>query len=143
MLRILLLALVLVLTGCATQNIAGTASYTLVPDSQIVTRLIEPLAHEPYATIIVKRDAGMFGSGLSSTLILDTKHVAKIDRGQYLEFRVTPGEHIFGVALSTLFNSTATKYEHEIAIDCKAGQIYYVRLYPQAGNGMAIGRSSQ
>ena len=136
-------ALALMLAGCATQNAAGISSYHVVSADRLTGAIGEPPASEPAGTIIVKRDPGMLGAALSSILLLNGKPVALIKPGEYLQFRTLPGEHIFGVSWSDNLGSVATSSTRELAVDVRAGQTYYLRLFPQSGNGVAIERSSQ
>lgn len=135
-------ALVLVLSGCATQNVAGTGSYQSVPDDRVVGTLLQPSAGEPSGVVIVKRDPGMVGAALSSVLLVDGKPVARIKPGEFFQFRSQLGERLFGVSWSDNLGAVATSSTREIAVDIKPGQTYYLRMLPQAGSGVVIERAS-
>lgn len=133
----------LTLAGCATQNISGAASYRSVPEQQIINAVPQPSPHDAHATVVVKRDHGLFGSALSSVLLLNGKPVVKVKPGEFTQIRVTPAEHIFGVSWSDNLGAAATESTRELAVDCKPGQTYYIRMFPQSGSGIAIERASQ
>jgi len=129
--------------GCATQNIAGTQAYRRVPPTQI-TGALPPVAQGDQAgTVVVKRDPGFMGKGLSSILLIDGKPVAKIRPGEYLEFRVPAREVLVGVSWSDDLGSLKTASTREVALEIQEGRTYYVRMFPLVGNGIAIERTSQ
>ena len=129
--------------GCATQNISGTASYEAVPSSQIIVSVQATDKLEDTALLIVKRDKGFTGSALSSVFTIAGKRIALIKPGQYFELPLRSGEYVFGVAWSDDLGLLETGNTREVSVDCKAGKTYYLRMFPQAGNGIAIERSSQ
>lgn len=131
------------LLGCATQNLPGIESYVAVPSSQILGSVQTTDKSEDTALAIVKRDQGFTGSALSSFLTIDGKRIALIKPGQYFELTLRPGEYVFGVAWSDDLGPLETGATREVSIDCKAGKIYYLRMFPQAGSGIVIERSSQ
>lgn len=135
--------LLLALAGCATQNVAGTSSYQVVSAERITAAISEPPPGEPSGTVVIKRDAGMMGAALSSILLVNGKPVARVKPGEYLQFRASPGEHLFGVAWSDNLGAAATSSTREVAVEIRAGQTYYFRMFPQAGSGIVIERSSQ
>lgn len=143
--KALLLAsgLALALSGCVTQNIAGTSSYQPVSTSRIIGFIPEPASNDHAGIIIVKRDPGKLGSAIESTLLIDGQPVARIEPGEYLQFRSHLGEHIFGVSWSDNLGPAATSSTRELAVDVKPGQTYYLRMFPQAGAGIVIERTSQ
>jgi hypothetical protein len=122
----------------------GTTPYVLVPQSQFVGSYPSDgeAAHDN-ATIIVKRDPGFFGSALSSVLLLDGRRVATIKPGQFLRLSLKPAEYLFGVAWSDDMGALETSTTREIAVDCRAGNTYYIRMFPQPMSGIVIERSSQ
>ncbi len=133
----------LVLAGCATQNVAGVSSYQLVSAERVTGAIAEPPLGEPAGTVVIKRDPGMFGGALSSILLVNGVPVARLKPGEYLQFRATPGEHLFGVSWSDNLGAAATSSTRELAVEILAGQTYYLRMFPQAGSGVVIERSSQ
>lgn len=141
--QIFALGLTFVFAGCATQNLAGTSSYQAVPTERNSSVFVEPEPGRPAGTIIVKRDLGMFGAGLSSILLVGGKPVVQLKPGEYFQFRVVAGEQLLGVAWSDNFGAVETSSTREIAVDVHPGQTYYFRMLPQAGNGIVIERSSQ
>ena len=137
-------ALAFLVAACATKNLPGTTGYVAIPQSQLFgARPSDGEAARDNATIVVKRDPGFTGSALSSILLLDGKRVASIKPGQYLELSLKPGEYLVGVAWSDGMGALETSATREIAIDCKAGKTYYIRMFPQAMSGIVIERSSQ
>lgn len=133
----------LFLASCATQNVPGTASYRSVPDQQIINHVAQPSPEEAHAIVVAKRDPGMVGVALSSVFLVNGKPVARVKPGEFTTFRIAPGEHIFGVSWSDNLGTVATESIRELAVDCKPGQTYYLRMFPQAGSGIAIERASQ
>ena len=140
---IISIALACALAGCATQNVAGTASYQLVPQDRVIGTIAQPSENEPFGTVVVKRDPGLFGAALSSVLLLDGKPAARIKPGEFIEFRSQPGEHILGVSWSDNLGAAATSSTRELAVEIRPGQTYYFRVFPQAGSGVVIERASQ
>ncbi len=130
------------LFGCAasTQNAPGTFSHVAIPPSQIV-RPVESLAGEK-ATIIVKRDPGAGGSALGATLTIDGQNVASLKAGQYYQFSIRPGEHLFGVRPTAGLGTVLADVHREVAVQATAGRTYILRLYAERGSGMHIQRSS-
>ena len=135
--------LLLVLAGCATQNVAGISSYQLVSAERVTGLIASAPLGEPAGTVVIKRDPGMFGAALSSILLVNGKPVARLKPGEYLLFQATPGEHLFGVSWSDNLGAAATSSTRELAVEIRAGQTYYLRMFPQAGSGVVIERSSQ
>ena len=136
--------LVVALSACATRNMPGTIDYIPVPESQF----IEPrfAAHEisqDKANVIVKRDAGFMGSAISSVLLLDGKRIARIKPGQYIKLSLLSGEHLFGVEWTDKMGALETRSTRELAVDCRPGKTYYMRMFPQPMSGIAIERSSE
>jgi hypothetical protein len=130
------------MAACATKNLPGTTGYIAIPQSQLFgARPSDGEAARDNAKIVVKRDLGFTGSALSSVLLLDGKRVAIIKPGQYLELSLKPA--LFGVAWSDGMGALETSATREVAIDCKAGKTYYIRMFPQAMSGIIIERSSQ
>ena len=138
------MSLVFIVAECATKNLTGTTGYVAIPQSQLFgARPSDGEAARDNATIIVKKDPGFTGSALSSILLLDGKRLAIIKPGQYLELSLKPAEYVFGVAWSDGMGALETGTTREIAVDCKAGKTYYIRMFPQAMSGIVIERSSQ
>ena len=135
--------LLLLLAGCATQNVAGISSYQLVSAERVTGAIVEPPIGEPAGTIVIKRDPGILGAALSSTLLVNGKPVARVKPGEYLQFRAALGEHLFGVSWSDNLGAAATSSTRELAVEVRAGQTYYLRMFPQPGSGVVIERSSQ
>lgn len=129
--------------GCATQNIPGVARYEAVPSAQILGFVQAAGKSEETALLIVKRDKGLAGSALSSVFTIAGKQIALIKPGQYFEMPLRSGEYVFGVAWSDDLGPIGTGAMREVSIDCKAGKTYYLRMFPQAGSGIVIERSSQ
>ena len=135
-------ALLLVVAGCATQNVPDISSYQLA-SGHTIDPMVETPIGKPAGTIVVKRDPGLMGAGLSSILLVDGKPMVRLKPGEYIEFRAAPGEHNFGVSWSDNLGPAATSSTRELAVDVRAGQTYYLRLFPQPGIGIAIERSSR
>ncbi len=141
---LLLLLVALLVQGCATQNTPGTADYALISNSQVIGELPSVKSSpENIATIIVKRDRGFSGAALSSVLTIDGRRIAKIKPAQYLELYLPEREYLFGVDWSDGMGPVATSTTRELAVDCRAGRTYYLRMFPQIGNGIIIERTSQ
>ncbi len=141
--KILLTVTVILVSGCATQNVAGISTYKAVPEARIFTKNTVQGPNGMTGTVIVKRDHGMLGAALSSTLLIDGQPTAKIKAGEFLQFPVSGDEHIFGVAWSDNLGPLATSSTREVAITIQAGKVYYLRMFPQLSNGIAIERVSQ
>ena len=56
--------------------------------------------------------------------------------------QVDPGEYIFGVNWSDDLEPLETRSSREVAVNCTSGNTYYIRIFSQIGNGLAIERSS-
>ena len=129
-------------SGCAasTQNSPGTSSHVAISPTQIIH---PPLTSGPgQATIIVKRDPGFFGSGLDATLTVDGTDTARLKAGQYYQFRIAPGEHLFGVRPTEGLGKLLADVHREVAVTAVAGRTYVLRLLAERGSGMHIQRSS-
>lgn len=131
------------LCGCATTNIPGTAAYERVPESQFIASPQPGSGSEENATVYVKRDPGFTGSALSSVLLLNGKPIVKIKPGQFVQLSLAPTEYLFGVTWSDNLGALETSNTREIPINCKSGQTYYVRMFPQPMVGLVIERTSQ
>ena len=136
-------AAAMLLFGCATQNIAGTDAYASVPSSRIVGTLPTIPVGSLEGIIVVKRDPGLMGTAISSILLINGEPVAKLKPGEYIQLRMPAGEALFGVSWSDNLGALKTASTREVAIDVKAGQTYYVRMFPLVENGIAIERVSR
>jgi hypothetical protein len=136
-------AIPLLFCGCAasTQNVAGTSSHVAIPSSQVVGK--PPVSESgERATVIVKRDPGLYGSALDATLTIDGRDIAHVKAGQYYRFAIGPGEHLFGVHPTGGLGKLLADVHREVAVQVVAGQTYVLRLSAERGSGMHIQRSS-
>ncbi|EAX8475141.1 hypothetical protein CQK57_03325 [Salmonella enterica] len=90
---ILVCAVGLVLTGCATKPVSNEDAKP-VPLKQVIdASLLDK--KEGTGQVIIKRDSGIFGSACLSRVYVDGKEVADIDPSQKLTIYPTIGDHIF------------------------------------------------
>jgi hypothetical protein len=124
----LAIALVLLLSGCATE-----------PPKNPVP--VQALAYQnrpsgEYATVTVVRDSGYMGSYCYVNFYIDGQIVAKLDTSQSITIYVPAGEHIFGggpissVACPLIGNS-----DREITVSLKGGEMKKYRLAFAGGSG--------
>lgn len=132
------------LCGCAasTQNSPGTVAHSAITSRQIIGALPQPYAVGQQATIIVKRDAGVYGSGLGATFTVNGRDIAYFKPGQFYQFNVAPGEYLFGVRQTGGLGKLLADVDREIAVQALSGRTYILRLYIERGSGMHIQRSS-
>lgn len=116
-----ILAVTLVLTGCATTP-TPIADARPTPQERIYYRAPEG---KSLATAIFIRDAGFAGSGVYQHLTINDERAATIDVGEKATLQLLAGEYVFAVAPTELFGTSAP-----FAIDQKleADKTYYYRI---------------
>ncbi len=122
MLRICILALFVLLSGCAT---GGGREYR--PGN---------IASAGNATVYVYRRWAFPASGYTALLTLDDQPAKSLKNASYIVFQVAPGRHALRTVKQGL-RDWGGKVQ-ELRFDTAAGQIYFVK-YNVSGSGMVTG----
>jgi len=89
-----LLAVTLLLCGCATAPISTSKAHAVPPERVLSSAY---LTQRPgTCLVIVKRDTGILGSPCSSRVFVDSHPVAELATGEKVSLYLIPGEHIIG-----------------------------------------------
>ena len=114
--KFIALALVALVTGCASVPRADLASETLAKE-------FRPPADK--ANIYVARPAKVWGAAIMFQVILDQRNEGGIGPNNFLLLSTTPGEHTV-----TIFSA---EQQASVAVNCEAGQNYFVRVGVRPG----------
>lgn len=91
--RVSLIAIVLVVAGCATRPVSNSEA-SHVPSSRIIdSKFLQPAADSGVVT--VKRDSGFGGSVCSSRVFVNAKPVADLQKSEKVVVYLPAGEYIF------------------------------------------------
>ena len=117
----------LILTGCAT---GGHVKHPpqLINDSE-------------YSDVIIKRDNAFLGGGISFTFTINGEDIYVFRNSDKYEFKLTPGEYIFGVKSSGGWQVYGNF--NEITVNLERNKVYIYRLVPDMSSGARIQRSSK
>lgn len=92
MMKSLLILLVLVLTGCATQPIP-TSQALVVPQERLLdSRYSQP--GEGKGAVVVKRDSGFMGSACFARIFIDAMPMADLDKAEKVIFYLAQGDFV-------------------------------------------------
>lgn len=91
--KLIPLALVLAVTGCATQPVSNTDAKP-VPEKRILNKEIIKQA-DGTGKVILKRDTGYMGSACNIRVYADGKEIADLSAGEIISIYPLVGEHIF------------------------------------------------
>lgn len=137
MLKWMVMALAMVLAGCATTQVQPGVATTVPADRVLVS------ARTGEAEIVVVRDAGFLGGGCFHALTVNRQLVARIDTGETLRLRVPAGELLLtvgadpeGRALCGLQRDYRVQREFSI----RPGEVKHYRLVVGPG-GLDVMRS--
>jgi hypothetical protein len=134
-LRILLIASVIIFSGCTTTAITSKEG--------ILTNNIfyNSKKQEGYSTVVFTRDRGFMGSAMTAYLYLKDSNyeqipIANLDQGEKVEIYIPAGEYIFKVEINPL----AGQVQFETSQKIEENKIYYYRVVPMMGTGFQIQR---
>lgn len=109
------------LLGCATTP-PSASQLKPVPADQI--RQHKPVSHPNPATVRVVRDVGFSGAVFKRKLLVNGVEVAKLNPGEFFEFKVDPGEY----ALATLPDEPFGAFlPSTLMVTWRAGALYVYR----------------
>jgi len=134
--KVILAALVLALSGCATTHVPIDKAKPVPAD-----RLL--LAQDPLAiggTLQVTRDAGYMGGGCFIGFYLDGKLAATFDPGEAATFSVPEGQHIVGIGNHGGKGLCAvdTGYRRETSTLVRPGEVKKFRISVRPGDGPVL-----
>jgi hypothetical protein len=84
-------------SACATEVVTTAQAKPVPPERVLLKDATTPFAGA--GGIVVKRDAGFYGSGCSHHVLLDGRRVAVLEQGEKVTLYVTEGEHVVGAVL--------------------------------------------
>jgi hypothetical protein len=138
--RILTLLLFLVLASCASQQTTDLSGYELIHTDSYEKQIPEIGSTNPASTIVVRRDSGITGSALRAVLCLNGDRIVNLRPGQYVNFRVKPGEH----QLTLNSNGFALlPVETKALVNLSNGQTKFYRVKVVWGGGMQLVEMAQ
>lgn len=114
--RIAILCALLLLAGCATEPISTRDAHPVPRERVLAADMTKP--QEGMGSLIVKRDAGLFGSACTHRLFINGTPFADIDTEEKVQIYLAPGEHILG----SKPNGICGGGNVETAVNLKAGQ---------------------
>jgi hypothetical protein len=137
---LLLIALFLLLSGCATTP-TPTSEAKPVPLARLFESQYFHRRDPQDIEVIVKRDQGFSGSGTGIVLHLDGKPVANLASGEIVRLYLPTGRYLLGV-IPTINLGSHSLQETEAVVTPDSSQIY--RIHTSSGGDMAfhISRSS-
>lgn len=110
------------LNACATSPVTLNEAKQ-VPTNQIYKEFETPRNEKAEVTFV--RDIGLTGSAIAIHLYIDAEKVASLYQGEKVSFVLEPGEHIFGVIPTNVFNTHALS---TIDQDLKPNRKYVYRI---------------
>lgn len=136
-----LVALVVLLTGCATSTTPVPISKSIhVKNSYIYNTALFEKSKERSEKVVIVRDDGFMGSALTLPLYINGVRVADIDPKERIEIYLAPKKYMFRISLeSSILNESDG--ESEIEISNILPNNFRLRLI--YGDGPRIERSSQ
>lgn len=123
---VLLCSLTSILFGCAHGLIQSPPSLKSLGD---------------YADIVVCRDSAFIGSAIGFTFTINGEEIYEFGNGDSYQFKLDPGEYLFGVKSSGGWQIAGNFNEIEVIL--KANKKYIYRLIPDMGSGSRIQPSSK
>lgn len=121
--KITLTAMTLLLAACATSP-TPIINAKQVPPERILYRA--EASGKDAAKAVFIRDTGLLGAGLSQRLFINDEVAALLDVGEKVEFKLEPGEYIFGVRKEMdVFNQYN---DNSIDQTLAPGRTYYYRI---------------
>lgn len=80
--------------------------------------------------VYVYRERRFYGSGLEPSVYCDGAQVARMDNGRFFVMQIPPGKHVI----------RSSDKKHEVSLDFKTGQTYYIRIDLHTGTWRGNGR---
>lgn len=81
--------------------------------------------------VILFRPKRFFGSALTPSILVDGTHLARLDNGRYVAFRMKAGKSIFRSSMKT---------HADLEVELKPGTTHYFEMVILAGNWRGGGR---
>lgn len=127
------LASVLLLGACAATHPPSADELHPAPAQQVESMPVAKSATP--ATVRVARDVGYIGSAVFMHVSLDGKKIAALNPGEFIEFRVDPGEYLLSAIPTNIFNE---RHPTVIEVTWRAGTTYRYRVGMDANMSVNI-----
>lgn len=141
---LIVLILTGILLGCSTSPVSREEAENISDDRIYASFYKYSLPGANKAKVIVVRDAGFLGGGISVGFYVNGELISHLDRGEYLELYLDEGETILGVLPEVIISSNPdTSDLVEQVLKVKSGNNYPFRISINSGNGLILQRTSQ
>jgi len=97
----------------------------------LVAVLSGPAYAQDSATLVFYRPKRFMGSGLTPSIYVDGKQVARLDNGRFFSLKVVAGKHVV---------ESSMKSHAGLEVDLRPGDVTYLEMVILAGNWRGGGR---
>jgi hypothetical protein len=127
-----------ILAGCAATQVAPADQQRPVPAAQVTAMPVASSAQP--ATVRVTRDVGYIGSMVFMHIGLDGKRLGSLNPGEYVEFKVDPGEHTLSALPASTMND---RHPTIVEVNWRPGATYRYRVGMDGNLAVNIMRMEQ
>ena len=142
--KLIVFILVGILVGCSTSPVSREEAENISDDRIYASFYKYSSPGTNKAKVIIVRDSGLLGGGLSVGFYVNGELISHIERGEFLELYLDEGENILGVLPEVIISSNPDSSDLvEQVLKVKSGNNYPFRISINSGNGLILQRTSQ